>query len=271
MSCKKYILIASATLALTTPTLAGVFVDFNGDSDPIPTHFAGNGQALPVWGSANGLAGSGAVDVATANYGNFQGVQISGTPEDFSTLNAKLTVSAFFRIDAPPPNTPSDARLLDLYLTEASSTNVAATGAGNAHVGMRLNTTSNNTTYRLGVRNNNGNGTLGSTFGLTVGHWHKLTVDFTNTDPGAGSVDLDVTIDNYGASGAAFVSNVITDTTTFSAINTVMTGDSAVYSAFRIPRGDNLSSLDNFSFVPEPGALGLLMVGGLAALARRRR
>ena len=267
----RLILLGAACASLFAATAqAGVFVDFNGGASDVTTNFSGNGQNLPGWSASNGLGGSGAIDVTASDFGNFQGVQATGTFESFATPGAQLQVSAFFRIDVAPTNNPTDARLLDLYIGDDSSTSFTASGGLiNAHYGVRLNTVTNNTTYRLVERNDNGNGQqAGGNFSLTLGDWHKMTLVFTNN--GGTIIDLTATIDNYGPTGAAFVSNVITATE--SHVNAELLGDSSLYSGFRIPRGDNLSALDNFEFiaVPEPASLSLLALGGLAALRRRR-
>jgi len=97
-----------------------------------------------------------------------------------------------------------------------------------------------------------------------------MTVNFTNVD-GTGDTKLDVALDDYGPGGTIFASNLFTGTA--NTTNATLTADSAVYGAFRVPRGDNLSGADNFSFVntvPEPRS-ALLSGMGLALLAVRRR
>jgi len=254
-----------------TSAHAAVSIDFNGPPDPIPGNFNGNGQPLPTWNGTNGITASGGVDIVTGNFGNFQAIANSG-PESFNATASTLSTSIFLRIDTAPTNNPGDARILDLYIAEDSASNVSNGTTGNAHVGVRLNTITNNTTYRMQIRNNNGNGTqIGSSFtGLTLGNWYKMTVLFTNVD-GTGIIKLDINLDDYGIAGTTFASNLFTGTA--NTTNTILTGDSAVYGAFRVPRGDNLSGADNFSFVnavPEPGS-ALLAGIGLALLAVRRR
>jgi len=251
------------------------FNDPNGAAN-FAADFAGNGQPLPSYSSSNGIGGSGGLDLPSSNFGNFQAVQQTGTSESFSTAGAALEVSAFFRIDAAPPNNPTDARLLDLYFVEGTTTNVAGALAGDAHVGVRLSTITNNTTYRLQARNNNGTPfTLsGGTFGLMVGNWYKLTLTATNTD-GLSLIALNADIDDYGVAGTSFVANVIDNAAISSVPNAVLATDSTVFSGLRVPRGDNLSAVDNFSFtqaVPEPSTFALLGLGvlGLMVVGRRR-
>jgi len=250
-----------------TSAHAAVSIDFNGGSNPIPGNFNGNGQPLPTWNGTNGIGGTGGVDIAAATFTNFQAIANSG-PESFNATASTLSTSIFLRIDTAPTNNAANARILDLYIAEDSATNLSG---NSAHVGVRLNTVTNNTTYQMELRNNNANlGNIGSSFtGLTLGNWYKMTVLFTNVN--GTIIKLDINLDDYGIAGTTFASNLVTRTA--NTTNATLTGDSAVYGAFRVPRGDNLSGADNFSFVnavPEPGS-ALLAGIGLALLAVRRR
>ena len=259
-------------IAVMSTAHAAVVANFNGVSNPIPGSFNANGQTLPTWSATNGIGATGGIDLPSSprNFGNYQAVANSGA-ESFSTVGSTLVTSMFLRIDAAPTSSPADARLLDLYAATSSATNFTISDAANAHVGVRLNTIGDNLTYRMQSRNNGDSSNImgTTTFSLTLGNWYLMSVLFTNVDVAAGTISLDVNLDDYGTAGTTFASNVFTGTANVT--NTTLTGDSTVFGGFRIPRGDNLSGADNFSFaVPEPGS-ALLAGMGLALLAVRRK
>jgi len=270
------LLLPCVLLALSiSPARAALVVDFDAGSTDLTDNFAGVGQSLPTWVSSGGVNNTGSLIVTAGNstdvgqsFANFQGVAQSGA-ESFDLIGSSLTTSMFFLFNNPPPNNPAAARLLDLYIT--SATDATVTGA-TAHVGIRLDTISNNTTFRYQLRNNNVSSAPSGNFSLSTGVWYQMAVTFTNPDDT--NINLSVELYDRGATGTASPTLVGGNASySVNTTNAVLTADSAVYGAFRIPRGDNVDQLDNFSFVnavPEPGSAALVALG-LAAVALRRR
>src|SRR5262249_37474830 len=109
---------------------------------------------------------------------------------------------------------------------------------------------------------------------LTAGNWYRFEATFENVS--ATDVRISGVLENWGATGAGFVSNVLQLGTgdanglrTFSGTDLVL-GDGSVWPAFRGFADGGNARLDNFAAIPEPASIALLAMG-LAACAIRRR
>ena len=145
----------------------------------------------------------------------------------------------------------------------------------------------------------------GTSFGLdldgnTAGHpGHIFRLDFgTFSASGEGIIELALTAlsrDNYGGSGVTFTFKAIFNDATFTTVADVVTGGQSAddtFFAFAAPTGKTIVALeatgtpsnstglrlniDDLAFIttamiPEPATMGLLAMGALGLLARRRR
>jgi hypothetical protein len=120
--------------------------------------------------------------------------------------------------------------------------------------------------------NNLTTATLG-TITTNTTDWFRFAVTYTPTDPNAGTYDVKTEVFNLGPDGTAAATNVFTDTRpvtneTFSILQAGTTAWAGMRSNSTNPTYDNF--VVDGAIVPEPAALGLLGLGALGLLARRR-
>ena len=115
----------------------------------------------------------------------------------------------------------------------------------------------------------------GSAFSLTNGNFYLFTVNITKTGDSSFVLDgsvVDQGIDGLtpGATIASFTDAAVTNNTLGGSGTT-----SGLNAAFRSNASAGAAALDNFSAnagpIPEPGSLGLIGLGALSLVARRRR
>ncbi len=124
--------------------------------------------------------------------------------------------------------------------------------------------------FRLFVQNNDGRGTASRDFGMGVGQWEMDTW-----------YRVSLEVDSINGVFDASVVNVETGELLSSANRTYVGWDSAFgqYDLISVNDGEygsnqgtigNMSSYDNASYVPAPGAMGVLLSGGLLTTRRKR-
>jgi len=113
---------------------------------------------------------------------------------------------------------------------------------------------------------------------ITAGDFLKLTFSATETNVATGVFDLAFTLEDYGPTGAGVPVTNATGTLSGTSVPTLANTD--LFAGFRTatPAGfagtigfDNFVTTGNGTPAPEPATLGLLAIGGIATLARRRR
>ena len=243
------LLLACLLFALSvSPARAAIVVDFDAGSTDLTNNFAGNGQSLPTWVSSGGVNNTGSLVVTAARDPGRERVfrRYRVHPDHLDILSPEQSA-------AEQPGGRAPAR----YIVDDTTTNVAT---ASAHLGGRLDTNGTNTVFRYQIRNNNASILPSGNFSLSTGIWYQMAVTFLNVD----DTNINVAVELYdrGASGTASPT-LVGGNASYSAntTNAVLTADSSVYGAFRVPRGDNVDQLDNFSFVnavPEPGSAGLV-------------
>jgi len=266
---------------LLGPAAQGRLIDFN-NADPTTGDLATNFRqsSSPNVYSANatdGISGSGSVRGATSAATM---VLNNGDLFNFAGPDASVTVSSYVRLASP---TATGGSTLDLGLVQNQFG--AFNGASNAPwVMVHLTPTSSGTgaAYTLTSSSDrlaaidssaaHGSATLNS------GSFYKLVATFTH--PGStDQVVVDATLYNSDANGnlGTPVLSFTGDTYTNALITTGGTAAGAHYDgtqsrpAFQAVASQGAFTLDNFDYVPEPGALGVMAVVAGAGLLRRRR
>ena len=156
--------------------------------------------------------------------------------------------------------------------------NVARNDKLTVGVGRDDNTAAGQFDLVIGGRNNETDIIPGSTgFTLADNTWYRLSFDFVRSGSStwtASNVDLD----NFGLTGAAFVSDVASvasydDFDPGQGRNLDGSTSAWAFAGFDLSNGAEV--IDNIEVevapIPEPGSLALIAAGGLLIAARRRR
>jgi hypothetical protein len=264
---------------LLGPAAQGRLIDFN-NADPTTGDLATNFRqsSSPNVYSANatdGISGSGSVRGAT-NTATM--VLNNGDLFNFAAPDASVTVSSYVRLASP---TATGGSTLDLGLVQNQFG--AFNGASNAPwVMVHLTPTSTTSGFTLTSSSDrlaaidssaaHGSATLNS------GSFYKLVTTFTH--PGStDQVVVDATLYNSDFNGnvGTPVLSFTGDTYTNALITTGGTAAGAHYDgtqsrpAFQAVASQGAFTIDNFEYVPEPGAVGVMAVVAGAGLLRRRR
>jgi hypothetical protein len=269
-------------LATALSTFAqSVSIDFNTPGQ-LANNFNFYTNATPPVGNPytqypiGGIGNSGAVGVAaggTTVTADSTGIYKSQS-FDFSKAGAQLTISEYVNLI---PVTSGGNRLLQLGFVNENTSGMNG-NPGLAFMSLRLSTvgTSGNTYTPAYQDKMSAGSTVNTTFtpnvNLTSGDWYKLSGTFLNQ--GGGKFQVSGLLEDYGATGLSSPVTVFTfPNQSFS--NTDITGDAAVWAAFRSFHGDGANALDNFTAqaVPEPGMLALWVTAllGLGCWRRSRK
>jgi len=112
--------------------------------------------------------------------------------------------------------------------------------------------------------------TPGITGSLVAGHWYLLEAVFEYSS--TSDLLVSASLEDWGTVGNALQSTVLTMTPTLIALSGVdqVNGDATVWSGYRGFREGGSDLFDNFSAVPEPATIALILAGALAGIRRRR-
>lgn len=277
----KNITFLRASLSLAFATLlapfsrADVVIDFNTATDFTSNFTEGSATTGTQfsYSSAGGIGSTGALGV-------------TGSPEYISYNTAfsgilganggGYTLSLFYKASTNTAGTGGNLSIA-LGLVANATNSVLMAGSNPGWIGMAINavstTAGNSTNFVLSFRSSDTVGsvnsaTQSSTFNLTNGNWYKFTTSFVY-DSVTAKFTAVATVEDYGATGASFVSTVATyNPTTLTAATIASTAD--LYAELR---AGNLgyagtSAIDNLSVaaaIPEPSQAAVL--SSLAALA----
>jgi hypothetical protein len=226
------------------------------------------------WDATAGVGGGGGVLVTNAAADNFfyrpSPPDNATSAFDFSTLTTGQGYSSsadFLWSNSTSLNLTS----INVGFSPGRASN-ALSGTADGFISGSLIRNGTNT-VQLRIRNDNVNSptTDFNQSVLTAGSWYRLTYQMTLN--GDGTIDNLVTLYSIGADGLATpvpVNSVAANTT-----NPDLLASTEVFSAYDI-RNLNSNGIDavdnlNVSFIPEPSAMALAALGGLAMVARRKR
>lgn len=225
--------------------------------------------------TSGGLGGTRAIGSLGATDGPHTSAVYNQQSFDFDSTGDSVTVSQYFlRQDATLLITNFSIPQIGIFTdnTELFGNNAA----GNSYASLRLlSSTSNNTDVFLQTEIKSGTGirqqvSIPGTASLVAGNWYRLTTTLENVS--ATQVEISGALEDWGTTGAAFVSNILSTTgnvVSFSGSDLVL-GDSTVWAGQRFFTEGGALRVDNFEVTPEPSTFGLLCLGGLL-VARRRR
>lgn len=283
---------AAMLLALSSFSQAAITsysADFNGGATSLTDPFKETADgavtsAGMTWGATAGVGGSGGVLVTNTGQDNFF-YRPGTTPDnstsafDFTALSAGqgFSSSADFLWSN---STATDLTSLNVGFSTARPSNAlsAAPGSSSFLSGSLIRNASA-TTVQLRIRSDNAT-PFSTTFsqtasetspGMTAGSWYRLT--YQTTLNGDGTIANLLTLYSIGVDGLA--TPVEVTSVSGNVTNTGLLGSAAAYSAYDI-RNLNSNGIDavdnlNVTFIPEPSAMALVALGGVALAGRRRR
>lgn len=232
--------------------------------------------------SLNSGTGNRYVELDSVGVGASRGVGLNGSGFDSTAMNTSAVHSL---------NT--DGSMISLSLMMFVNNNSSASTAlqlgiggnsavrfeGGAHehfVTLRLQTSGSSgltnqfqVAYKpASVSNNVVITSLPGVTNLTAGNWYMLSADFLNN--GGSEVRVSGSLQDFGTDGLT-PGDVLLSVSDFSVANQfAMTSDDTVYGGFRGFPGAGPAYYDNFSIVPEPSTI-LMLLPALAWFARYRR
>ncbi len=223
-----------------------------------------------TWSSANGAGGtSGRINVTQGASADTTAVY---TPATYNlTAGGSTTISLYF-LTPTTIGTNSQVTVAQVGFSEDTAQGFYSSG-GQDYISARVRSFTTGTTYIMeGVFGNNGTASIvnaTAAFSLTTNTWYKLSATFTDIGT---SFSYAATVENYGTTGASFVSTVQSISGT-QAQTSLSSSDTTAYGAFRANGTTNnkVLALDNFAIIPEPSTASLIMGAlGMLALLRRR-
>lgn len=228
------------------------------------------------WGATAGVGGGGGVLVTNSAADNFfyrpDPVANATSAFDFSAL----TVSQGFSSSTDflwSNSTSTDLTSLNMGFSTARPSNALSAAPGSSSFISGSLIRNGATTVQLRIRNDNAT-PFTTTFNqsaLTAGNWYRLTYQATLN--GDGTIANLVTLYAIGADGLA--TPVEVDSVSGDVTNAGLLASTESYSSYDI-RNANSNGIDaidnlNVAFIPEPSALALVALGGVALGGRRRR
>ena len=271
-----FLALSSASQAITSYT-----ADFSGSAGSLTGLFRESADGAVTdagmsWGATAGVGGGGGVLVTNTAADNFF---YRPTPADNATSAfnfSALTAGQGFSSSTDflwSNSTSTDLTSLNIGFSTARPSNAlsAAPGSSSFISGSLIRNAA--TTVQLRIRSDNAT-PFTTTFNqsvLTAGNWYRLTYQATLN--GDGTIANLVTLYSIGADGLA--TPVSVNSVSGAVTNTGLLAATESYSGYDIRNvnSNGIDAIDNLSvtFVPEPSAMVLVAMGGVAMAARRRR
>lgn len=275
---------AALLLALSPFSQAAITsygADFNSGSGSLTDFFLRTGDnpaAGVTWNATAGVGGGGGLLVTNGTTDNF--FYRPGTPSDAtSALDfSALTVGQGFSssVDFLWSNSSStDLTSLNAGFSITRPNNALSAGSETASFisGSLIRNTPDPNLVQLRIRSHNATPFSKSFVQTTLeaGEWYRMT--FQATMNGDGTIANLLTLYSIGANGLA--TPVVVDSISGNVTNDMVADSATVYSAYDIRNvnSNGIDAVDNFnvSFIPEPSAIALVALGGVAMAGRRRR
>lgn len=275
-----FLALSSVSQAITSYT-----ADFSGSAGSLTGLFkeVADGavtSAGMTWGATAGVGGGGGVLVTNSAADNFfyrpDPVDNATSAFNFSALTAGQGFSSSADFLWSASNTTSDLTdltSLNMGFSTARPSNALSAAPGSSSFISGSLIRNGATTVQLRIRNDNAT-PFTTTFNqsaLTAGNWYRLTYQATLN--GDGTIANLVTLYAIGADGLA--TPVEVDSVSGDVTNAGLLASTESYSSYDI-RNANSNGIDaidnlNVTFIPEPSALALVALGGVALAGRRRR
>lgn len=249
-------------------------VDFNTPGD-LTSRFALNHNGFGVkytQVATGGLGNSGAVDLLATVDADHTTAVFTDHNYSFATAGNAITVSQFgLRQTATAAQTP----FLQIGIVSDTSERMDGGTSSNSYTSIKINPESaalgSLASFQIESKVTGGGRTRvtpGISATLTAGNWYRASATFTNLS--ATQISVSAILEDWGTTGAAFVSTAMTLPTTIVNLSGTdqVNGDSTVWAAFRDFNEGGMNIIDNFSVTPEP-TTGLVLVLAAAALRRR--
>lgn len=183
---------------------------------------------------------------------------------------ATLILSQFFFL--PTANSGQNGPILQLGLSANNNTGFYGDTGHSFITGRLARTGSANLEFQTQIKLGASTSPTTSAAGtLTVADniWYKFSVSLTKSAT-ANTFSHSMNVENWGATGATFVSTLATSTAgTFT--NADLYTDTAAYAGIRSGSDSGITRFDSFEVVPEPSGFMLLGCSAIGLLVRRRR
>jgi len=181
-----------------------------------------------------------------------------------------LIISQFFFV---PTASGTVGNVLQLGLTANNDSGFYSDTGHSFITGRLARQTTSSLTLGFETQTRSGNVTpnasVGSALTVAIDTWYKFSVSLAKTAT-ANTFSHSMTVENWGTSGAAFVSTLATSTAgTFT--NNELYTDTPAYAGFRSGSDSGITRFDSFEVVPEPSGFMLLGCSAIGLLVRRRR
>lgn len=224
--------------------------------------------------ASGGIGDSGAVDILGAQDAEHTTAVYGLTSFDFAAPGRNVTISQFVKRRA---GLLTQTPFLMLGILSDPSERLDD-GAVNSYASIRLmpSTTATATDVFLQTETKVAGGarlrtTPGLTASLAAGNWYRVeaTFDYTSTS----DLRIGATIEDWGASGAALVSTLLSFSPTLVPLAGAdqVNGDGAVWVGYRGFAEGGADLFDNLTAAPEPGTLALLAIAACTVRGARRR
>jgi hypothetical protein len=249
MTRVRHFLLAAIVVALTAHAAQAVVVDFENSTD-VDMFTSNNPGGDYVWDAAAGTGNSGGI--LADKDGAVWGYDV--TAYDLAADGDFVEISLDALVDLSEGSFPLRFGLL------------ADLGNGFGGQPWRTDVDIRNTPATIRIE---GAGEADVDLSNYDGHWLRLVGRVEVADIHAGLVDLSSSLYDLGVSGIE-TPTLLGSHSAADVGNATVLDDNEMYAGFKVNQAAD--ALDNFSVtVPEPATLGLLSLGGLAALRRRRR
>jgi len=265
---------------ITGERAVGALVDFNTPGD-LATRFNLNvapGQTIKYFQTTSGgLGNSGAVDLFATTDANHTTAVFNEDSFSFANPGDSVSVSQFvLRQDALITQTPFFHIGILSDNTERLDGGTAATSYASLRIEPVAAAVATDVATVVETKVNGGSRlrtTVAPISSLVAGRWYLVSATFSYNS--AADILVSGSVDDWGTTGEAFVSNVLSFGPTSIALSGLdqINGDSSVWAGFRAFHEGGTNLLDNFSATPEPATglplLGLAIVGLFRAKRQR--
>jgi hypothetical protein len=252
---------ALTACAATVAPAATVDFDNSTDMNSFSKRTSGGVVGDYTWSSASGVGGAPGVVSVDIVSSSQDAENLFHVDQTYHADVEPVMVSVFFLAEAA---TSTAVSRNFVGVATGTGTNLA-TSANKLGVRVLKNGT---TDWSFQLQNGTSTVNVGSTFSLTDNHWYRMSFTITATGT-ANTYALTGDLTDFGIDGLAAPTSVRNGSDTF--VNSHLgTAPSWVMGLLGQRSGGGARAFDNLTIVPEPTTVGLLAIGSLVILRRRR-